>query len=484
MVSRINESTYIRRSSPDAVDRPKPKPPPPEPPPDQYEPPAPADPVALAVNPTAGGVEASASAGVEGSAKVGGVKIGGGLEVSANFESEVTREDGFVTFNVGAEASLTASGELGLKGKKVGGSVSASHTETANATYEVRLSEADFERFQNGEIPVPNPADPTTIPDGGSVRLDTANIESGELGATVAYHGAEFSLGSSDSESEGTSIEISRNGDQVQVSAGPTAAFESGITAGLSVGPVEVSAGNNTSFDEVRLRTASFDLSSDEGSLEFQRYMNTGELPSGDRPGVTNAGIIERANFSSQSSVDLGIAGIDAASFDGAGTSGTRTSFIQEDGSRVDDISLNYGGATLNIHNVENENGKQYDQSYHELVFTNDSDGFRRDLVNAFTGDTAQGDEAASHDRPITIRFSLDQMTDLRRRLEDRAGEDNPGDFTFDFLTEGRSNDDLAIALAQFSSNNLFISDLLSLSIDHADDGEDYGNLPGTVVTD
>ncbi len=482
MVSRISDSSPIRRSSPDSADRAMPKPAPPPPPADQYEPPAPADPMSLAVNPTDGGAEVTA--GVEGSTQVGGVTIGGGLEVSANFESEVTREDGFVTFNVSANASLTATGELALEGKKVGGSVSSSHTETANATYEVRLSEEDFQRFQNGEIPVPNPADPTTIPDGGSVRLDTANIESSELGATVAYHGAEVSLGSSGSESEGTSIEVSRNGDQVQVSAGPTAAFESGITAGLSVGPVSVSAGNSTSFEEVRLRTASFDLGSEEGTLEYQRYLNTGELPSGDRPGVTHAGIIERADFSSQSSVDLGISGLDAASFDGAGTSGTRTSFIQEDGSRVDDISLNYGGATLNIHNVENEYGKQYDESYHELVFTNDSDGFRRDLVTAFTGDPAQGDEAASHDRPITIRLSQDQLSDLRHRFEDRAAEDGNGDASFDIVTAGKSNDDLAIALAKFSSNNLFISDLVSLSLDHADEGEDYGNLPGSVVTD
>ncbi|OJT24364.1 hypothetical protein BO221_14450 [Archangium sp. Cb G35] len=340
------------------------------------------------------------------------------VEFSSSLESEVEREDGYVTVTMNAETSVSATGELELKAVSVGGGVSAGN----QMTYEVRMSEADFERMRRGEIPPPHPLDPNTLPDGGSVRLEQSQFTGTSMEAGVSYHAAELGMSSDIREGEGMMIEMRRTGDSVQVTAGPKQFIENEGKISVGVGPVSVSAGRTDTLTNYQLRTATFDLSNPQGQEAYNSFRTTGRMPEQDGAGVSNALHLERVTYESQSEFGLELGPIELSA-EGATNTGDLLITHHPDGTTTRSLDLVYGGdhPDLNISQRFDQEGNLIpgSESY-TYKFDTDDPNMREIMVYAYTGDEAQAKAARDSDEPLVLTLTREQMQQLQERAREQ----------------------------------------------------------------
>jgi hypothetical protein len=351
----------------------------------------------------------------------GGVGVSGSVTLDADLDAKVEHEDGFATVTISASASATASGELDLRAVSVGGSVSAG----ANATYTVRMSDEDFERMKAGEIPVPNPLNPDSIPDGGSVRLDQAQFVGTSLEAGLEYHGVELSVGSESTESNGTSLLVERNDGEVQVTAGPTEVLETNTRLSLGYGPVSLNVGVNNELSHFNLRTATFDLSSNAGQEAFDEFAQSGRVPEENGAGVSNAAFVETLGLVSSNDVDLriGPVGLDLGGYT---NTGNNVFVTYADGTSESTGDLRYEhGPQLTIQSRYDAEGAPIPGT-ENFTFTFDSDvhSTREVIAEAFSGNPEVARELADRG---PVRLSLDAADfESLQRLAHEVQEANP----------------------------------------------------------
>jgi hypothetical protein len=342
------------------------------------------------------------------------------VEFSSSLESEVKREDGFVTVTMNAETSMSASGELELKAVSVGGGVSAGN----QMTYEVKMSEADFERMRRGEIPPPHPLDPNTLPDGGSVRLEQSQFTGTSMEAGISYHAAELGMSSDIREGEGMMIEMSRTGNSVQVTAGPKQFIENEGKISVGVGPVSVSGGRTDTLTNYQLRTATFDLSDPQGPGQqaYDAFRQSGRLPEQNGAGVSNALRLERVKYESQTEFGLELGPIELNA-EGAANTGDMLITHHPDGSTTRSMDLVYGGdhPDLNISQRFDKDGNLVPGSEnYTYKFDTDDANFRELMVYSFTGDADAAKAARDSNEPITLTMSREEMQQLQSRANDQ----------------------------------------------------------------
>jgi len=236
---------------------------------------------------------ASANANVDVELRKGlNVHFGTSIEATSNVESE----DGFTTLTAEGTMSVSLGGEIDLG--RVG--FGADYTEGVHTEYQLRMSDADYERMESGEIPTPDPYNPDTMPVGSSVLLNSENFT--DTGFDASYQ--QLSLESDIHDESGVSVLVEKTGeDTVRVTSGPTEAITNSWQLGLSLGPASVHIGNTTSLESAQLRTAEFDLSTPEGEAAYNRYLTTGEVPQDNGPGVDDVATIRKLDFTSESSV-------------------------------------------------------------------------------------------------------------------------------------------------------------------------------------
>ncbi|MFP2911723.1 hypothetical protein ACLESD_43200, partial [Pyxidicoccus sp. 3LFB2] len=346
------------------------------------------------------------------------------VEFSDTLEQDVQREDGNVTVTIDAETSVSATGEVEIARARVGGSLSAGASTGQRSSYEVTMREEDFARLQRGEIPPPHPLRPETLPDGASIQVEESQFQGTEFGAGLAYHGVELGVASGSTHGTGTSVEVSRTGDSVQVTAGPTEWFENDGSVSLGAGPVTVSGGRTDTLTEYSLRTAEFDLSNPQGQQAFNTFASTGRVPEQDGQGVSNARRIDKLTYESvggQFNLDIG-----ELSLGTEGTTNTGEYLVTHnpDGTRAVTQTFTYGGDHPDM---------RYEQTYgadgqpvpgserYALTFDTTDDLARQSLVESFTGDPAQGQAAAAHDEPITLNLTPAEVQELQRRSSEQS---------------------------------------------------------------
>jgi hypothetical protein len=341
------------------------------------------------------------------------------VEFSDSLEQEVQRENGNVTVTIEAETSVSATGEVEIGTARVGASGSAGVSTGNRSSYEVTMREEDFARLQRGEIPPPHPLNPQTIPDGTSITMEQSQFTGTSQGVGFNYHAAELGLEGSVTEGSGMSVEVSRTGDTVQVTAGPSEFIENDGTVSLGAGPVSVSGGRTDTLSEYSLRTAEFDLSNPQGQQAFNAFATTGRMPEQDGPGVSNARRIDRVSYESvgaQFNLDIGELNL--------GTEGTTNTgeFLvthNPDGTRAVTQTLTYGGdhPDMRVERTFGADGQLIPGSEtFALTFDTTDDLARQSLVESFTGDPAQGQAAAAHDEPITLNLTAADVQELQQR--------------------------------------------------------------------
>ena len=390
-----------------------------------------------------------------------GASISVGSEAAVTFKE--TQGTGTTSFSVETRLQVGASGEAnagGRGGAEIAGSIAAG----SKATYQVTLPGEGQTVEAAAAV---NPFDPTTIPVGGSVKLDSSDFVQTSLAGAFRMIGSETGI----TDTQGTSYTVARvDENTVRVTAGPTETLNAFNGVGLRTGDLSVMAGREDQLHGATLRTAEFDISTVEGQSAYAHFNATGQVAH-ETPGVGNVATISRIDYSSQTQLRAGYDQVSVA-LGGQANLGSSVQVEYADGSRSVTTDLRYGGnVPLTIEQRFDADGNELpgERSYQFEVNTDrpSYNWFERNIL----GKNEAGEEQANADLlnwsltggfdgsgpvnagdTVTLSFSESQLealigqtratvdggqgiggahNDLRILVEDYSG--NPVDDTMDF---------------------------------------------------
>ncbi|WP_233277985.1 hypothetical protein [Myxococcus stipitatus] len=353
------------------------------------------------------------------------------VEISSSLSKDVKREDGYVTFNVEAEVAATVTGEVELKLARVGASASVGVTGGATMSYEVKMKEEDFAKLERGEIPPPHPLREESIPDGATIEVETgqfAGVTSTLELSSGKNSKVDGALGTTSTETAGTgtSIEVSRTGDLLTVTEGPTEFINQDAALTLGNDWVSASFGSSTSLKEYSLRSAQFDLSNDSGKAAYESFSKGNGMPEKDGPGVSNTLRQDKLSWEGAFS-KFSLTVEPFPSFESEGVKDA-TEFVvthNSDGTKTLTASASFGDGDhpeLNYTAKYDQDGKLVPGSDSmSLVFDTTDDSARECLVRAFTGDAALAAAARENDNPLTLKLSASDI----QAIQSRTGNDS-----------------------------------------------------------
>ncbi|MCD9027483.1 LysM peptidoglycan-binding domain-containing protein [Luteimonas sp. BDR2-5] len=404
-----------------------------------------------------------------------------GASISVSSESSVqlqeTQGDGTTSFTVTADTRVGFSAEANAGGRG-GAEIEVGAATGFESRYKVTLPGEGRPVEAASGI---NPFDPTTIPVGGSVTLDSSAYTNTSLAGSFRMIGTETHIKAS----EGVSYTVERvDEDTVRVTTGPTETINAFNGVGLRAGDISVMAGREDQLHGATLQTAEFDISTAEGQAAYAHFNSTGQIAH-ETPGVDNVATVSRIDYSSQTQLRAGTDEL-AVVLGGQANLGSAVQVTYPDGSYSLTTDLTYGAnVPLTISQRFDADGNELpgERSYQFEVDT-DRPGYNwfernilgkneaseeqanADLLNwALTGGQGSGPVQAGD--KVTLTFSEAQLqslmeqtratvdgnefggahSDLRVMVEDYNG--NPLDGTMDFavsLARNLNNDPYGFA--------------------------------------
>jgi hypothetical protein len=350
----------------------------------------------------ADGVTATAGASVE--AK--GLKIEFGTKITST--SNVESEDGFTTVTAEGSMSVNLGGEVDLGTVGFG----ANHTEGVKTKYQIRMSDEDYARVQSGQAQMPDPFNPDTMPEGSSVLLNSTDFQG--TGFEASYRN--LKLETNVTQEQGVSVAVEKTGpNTVRVTAGPTEAVENSFKLGLSLGPASAHIGNTTRLDEFTLKTAEFDLSTDEGRAAYNNFLATGQLPQDNGTGISNVATVEKIQYDSTTSAGVSLGPLEG-SVDLANSNMNIVKTTYPDGSvdQVTDVKL-HSGTPVHLEQHFNADGTEDPSKTEISMFMVGADGgAETEFANAYGVDQHDFDG----DNDIHLSFTPEQAMELADRAQ------------------------------------------------------------------
>ncbi|AGC43740.1 hypothetical protein MYSTI_02424 [Myxococcus stipitatus DSM 14675] len=342
------------------------------------------------------------------------------VELSSSLSKDVKREDGFVTVNVEAEMSATATNEWKLTKARVGFSANAGATAGTTLSYEVKMTEEDFAKLERGEIPPPHPLKAETIPDGATLEMEEGAFAGVVTSMGLEYRGVSLDTANSVTVGKGNSVEVSRKGDSLKVTAGPTEFVDTHAELSLGTDWLSVNTSSSTSLKEYSLRTAEFDLSDEGGKQAFETFAKDGTLPDKVGPGVSNTIRMDKLSWEGVRG-KLG-AQVGPFNFETEGITDSSEFLLTHnpDGTKTLAVSAVFGGDQPELTYVAdyNKDGTLLsDTEKMSLVFDTKDDNARERLTFAFTGDHAAAKAARDSDEPLTLTLSASDIQELQNRV-------------------------------------------------------------------
>jgi hypothetical protein len=155
-------------------------------------------------------------------------------------------------------------------------------------SYTLNLTQAELNRLQTGQLPLPTITDPRAMPAGTQVTMSAEVFGSANLGAS--FRG--LNISDEVRAGVGYSFGVEKlEGEKVRISVGPTETLErtQRLGIGVELGSVEVSAelSRSTKRTGAALASVELDLSTAQGRIAYDQFLRTRNLPS-DGPGVSN----------------------------------------------------------------------------------------------------------------------------------------------------------------------------------------------------
>ncbi|WP_058833911.1 LysM peptidoglycan-binding domain-containing protein [Luteimonas abyssi] len=400
-------------------------------------------------NPDGGSVTLSAkqAASIE-----GGQPGRPGYKVEAGREGAVTlsgnTSDGNTTFS--AEARVTDS--VSAEGRGRPGTVEGEYSVGAGFTASYQVTLPGENRDVSEAVGV-NPFDPTTIPVGGSVTLDSSAFTETAMAGSFRYIGTETDI----EQSAGVSYTVERvDEDTVSVVAGPTEAIEAFNGVGVRAGDLSVMLGRQDNLSGANFSTAQFDISTPDGQAAYEHFNATGQVAH-ETPGVSNVATVSRVDYASQTQL-RGELGPISGSLGGPENTGSLVQTTFPDGSYALNTQLQYSGnVPLEVVQRFDASGTEVlsERSYaFEIDTAHDNDSVAQshaDLLNWSLTGGGSGTPVSAGDK-VTLTFSEDQMSALRQQTRDTVDGMEMGGNDLRLLVGGEHgapvNDNMEFAIA------------------------------------
>ena len=351
-----------------------------------------------------------------------------GLTVSVDVSntSDVKSEGGYTTATTTSKVTVSAEGEVQTRLGGIGGGKNRSE----ESTYQLMLKDEDWARLQRGEISQPSIYDPTTIPVGGSVMMDSSTATGTQIEANYRNM---LKTDASVTETRGVSTKVDRVSDSTaRVTVGPTDAIENEFNASIGVGPVSVGVGATKTASDSRLKTAEFDLSTPEGRAAYDQFIVDGTLPTTNGPGVANVADVQILHGTQALTANGSLGPLSGETTINANEA-TVTITTPVDGPKSVVTDATFNGNTLHVE--QSFNGDVEDRSKFKATITlhNQSEAQATMIYTAITGDPKVAAERAKESNgTVTITLNAEQAQQVQDRAKPMAvppGEpsDNPG---------------------------------------------------------
>ncbi|MET0549085.1 MAG: XVIPCD domain-containing protein [Xanthomonas sp.] len=387
------------------------------------------------------------------------------------------RDGGDAVFNVEMEFT---------QGHRIGGAFKAGRLAADGSLTQVAGERGRYEVKLPGEATADaaarvNPFDPTTIPEGGRVRLDGQVFAKTSMEA--AFRG--FATSSERTDAAGMSYAVERlDADRVRVAVGPTQAVERLEALGLKTDIAQAMVGRQDALGQATMRTATFDLREPQAQAAYRDFLASGRLAA-NAPGVGDVQKVESLTMSSETRAQLGLGPL-KAELGGQRNTGENVRTTYADGSSSVVGKVQYAG------NVPMTLTRQFDAAGNERLdartyqFKFDQvDKNQAQLLNSVVAGKAGADAPIKAGQDVTLGFSERQMDALRQQYQ-RAAQSSPmtAHEAADYAKQ--SPQDFAIGLARhIGSSKQGLSEQLFRVADRADGrpGGDLSRIDAKVYT-
>jgi hypothetical protein len=395
-----------------------------------------------------------------------------GTKLTVSQESAVAygqkNNNGNTEFTVEAQTKVATSGSIDAGGRKGGAEVQAGAGAGFKSSYQVMLPGENRPAEAAARV---NPFDPTTIPVGGRVTMNSEAFSETSLAGSFRYIGTETKV----QQGQGTTYVVERvDQNTVRVMMGPTEAVQAFNGVGLRAGPdLSVMLGRQDSLAGSTLKTADFDLSTPEGQAAYSHFTATGQVAH-ETKGVDNVATVERVDYSSQTQLraKLGPLGVELG---GAQNKGSVVKTSYPDGSFALTTELQYSGnVPLRVTQRFDAGGTEIlsERTYQYEVKVTESNA---ELLNTVQAGRVTDSGPARPGQTVVLTFNEEQMQSLIGQTE-TAAETLHGADDLRLLVEGPGGRaepmDFAISMARnLGGDSQGLSERL-LKISDAGDGD------------
>jgi hypothetical protein len=447
-------------------------------------------PVGVVVTPDGSGVAVRTAFGPEFTNKNGyGLEFKVDL-ASTTISNRVVGRDGYTTYTVNTEMSVGYNAGVSVPGGSATGRIASG----IDAKYEVRLPPA-----QPGATPIDprsiNPFNPSTMPIGSSVQMDSRNFVQTEFEGS--FRG--IAVQTDSKVAQGTSVLVERTGQNtIKVTTGPTQAIEAYQGVGFQAGPLSATLGRNDSIQNANLRTATFDVSTMEGRAAYQQFLVTGKMPEQNTRGVSDVQEIRKLDFQSSTQLRLRL-GENEGQFNLNSNNANQVYSFRPDGSVERTTTMQYSSGVpltytqqFDANGRENVNGRTYSFS---INVDNEYTASFLNGLNQNGNRSLTGDAAVKPGQTVTLTMTEAEMrafmTNAERAYQamppEARGSSHLGILLHPYgRQEMPTTQEFAVSLARNMFNSPErISELLYKIADGADGRHNDGRLaelPGQTV--
>ncbi len=320
---------------------------------------------------------------------------------SANATSEVVEKDGRTSFTFSAKVEGQLSGGVKAPIASVSGSAGAG----ADSKFQVSMPTEAFKALDPTKF---NPLDASTWPAGTKVRMEASAFTSTAFAASFRN----FSVETSSKDTQGHMLELEKLPDgKLKMTSGPNQAFDRSTAFGVNVGVASAKVGRADALAGSQIRTATFDLNTPDGKAAFHRALIDGHMPSTNGSGVSDVSKTERIDYTSSSSLKLGL-GTLSTTLAGPENKGGLVVTTNADGTKDVTGTLRYSdGPALTVTRKFDKDGKELVDARRYALTVTPPDAQTAKLYNTVVTGSPNGPFKAG--QPGTLNFTPEQMSQL-----------------------------------------------------------------------
>ena len=311
----------------------------------------------------------------------------------------------YETLGVSVDMQAGVQGE-GKLPKGVG--ITLSKYDGATYSYKLRVTSERAEQIANGTVRPPVPIDPDSLRAGESITMDEEAYEGNSQSAS--YRILKGTLGFQEGRRLSSAVERLPNG-RMRILVGDEEFVKNAIELRLGTDDFGVAAGVSKEFASGDLRTVEINPRREPGWDAYQHFVTTGTLPATEGPGVRNTTAVEKASWSSSTTLKLDLKPIHVG---GSSTpfAGDVTETHHSDGS-VDYALTDRHGSVTYVEQAKKELGDEdYGPSEYSLLLQGADSSLAEALTELHGGDVEAID---GDDQNLRLRFSEADLEQLRQ---------------------------------------------------------------------